>query len=192
MKTGGGGQPDISKLLLAWSSGDGEALKNLVPLVYPDLRRIARRYLRRQQPDHTLESAALVNEAYLKLLRCRGLNCEHRSQFFAMCAQIIRRILVDHARSRSYVKNGGNAVQVALADQLLGPYPRGVEVLALDDALLALAETDPRKAKVVELRYFGGLTAEETAGVLQISEDTVLRDWKMAKVWLMRELERKS
>lgn len=132
-----------------------------------------------------------MNEAYLKLLRSRGLNCEHRSHFFAMCAQIIRRILVDHARSRSYVKNGGTAVQVALADQLLGPSPRGVEVLALDDALLALAETDSRKAKVVELRYFGGLTAEETAGVLQISEDTVLRDWKMAKVWLLRELERK-
>jgi RNA polymerase sigma factor (TIGR02999 family) len=182
---------EISALLVAWSNGDEDALKNVVPMIYPELRRIARRYMRQQAPNHTLESAALVNEAYLKLFPARGVRCEHRAQFLALCAQIIRRILVDHARTEGYAKRGGNAVQVSLDEAMLGPRARDVEVLALDLALTALSELDPRKSRVVELRFFGGLTQEETADVLQISPDTVLRDWKMAKVWLLRELKKR-
>jgi RNA polymerase sigma-70 factor, ECF subfamily len=185
------GAQDISRLLVAWSEGDEEALKNLVPMVYPELRRIARQHMRRQAAGHTLESAALANEAYLKLIRARGLHCENRAHFFALCAQIIRRILVDHARNQGYAKRGGNAVQVPLDEALLGTRARGVELLALDEALMALSEIDPRKGRVVELRYFGGLTADETAEILQVSPDTVLRDWKMAKVWLLRELAKR-
>jgi len=187
----GKGVEEVSALLAAWGNGDEEALKNLVPLIYPELRRIARRHLRLQHVNHTLESAALVNEAYLKLFHARGVHCASRNHFFAMCAQIIRRILVDHARSRGYAKRGGNVIQVPLDEFLLGPRARDVEIVALDNALLALAEVDPRKSRVVELRYFGGLTMEETAEVLQVSPDTVLRDWKMAKVWLLRELEKR-
>jgi len=182
---------EISGLLVAWSNGNEDALKNVVPILYPDLRRIARRYMRQQAPHHTLESAALVNEAYLKLFGARGVLCEHRAQFLALCAQIIRRILVDHARDQGYAKRGGNAVHVSLDEAMLGPRARDVEVLALDDALMALSEIDPRKSRVVELRFFGGLTQEETADVLHISPDTVLRDWKMAKVWLLRELKKR-
>jgi RNA polymerase sigma factor (TIGR02999 family) len=138
--------------------------------------------------DHTLESAALVNEAYLKLIRARGIQCEGRVHFFALCAQIIRRILVDHARRRRYAKRGGDDVRVPLEETLLGTRAQGVEVLALDDALASLAKLDPRKSRVVELRFFGGLSVEETAVVLRISPETVLRDWKMAKVWLFTEL----
>jgi RNA polymerase sigma factor (TIGR02999 family) len=182
------GAQEVSALLAAWSNGDEEALKNVVPKVYPELRRIARHYMRRQEPNHTLESAALVNEAYLRLFRAHGVRCEHRAQFFALCAQIIRRILVDHARNQGYVKRGGNAIQVSLNEALLGPRAQDVEILALDDALTALSEIDPRKSRVVELRFFGRLTMDETAEILNVSPDTVLRDWKMAKVWLMREL----
>jgi RNA polymerase sigma factor (TIGR02999 family) len=138
--------------------------------------------------DHTLESASLVNEAYLKLIRARGIQCENRVHFFALCAQMIRRILVDHARGRRYAKRGGNEVRVPWEEALLGTRARGVEVLALDDALASLAKIDSRKGRVVELRFFGGLSVEETAQVLRISPQTVLRDWHMAKVWLSREL----
>lgn len=179
---------EISGLLAAWSGGDEGALTQLIPLVYPELRRIARHHLRRQSPDQTLESAALANEAYLKLIRARGIQCDNRAHFFALCAQMIRRILVDHVRKGQYAKRGGNAVMVPLEEVVLGTRARGIEVLALDDALLSLSEIDPRKARVVELRYFGGLTVEETAEVLNISPETVIRDWKMAKVWLFREL----
>jgi RNA polymerase sigma factor (TIGR02999 family) len=182
---------DISQLLAAWSDGDDEALRNLVPIVYPELRRMARQVMRRRTPNHTFESAALVHEAYLKLFQARGVRCEHRAHFFAMCAQIIRHILVDHARNQRYAKRGGNAIQIPLDEALLGTRARGVEVVALDDALTALSEIDPRKGRVVELRYFGGLTIEETAEILHVSPDTVLRDWKMAKVWLLRELEKR-
>ena len=185
------GVQEISALLAAWSNGDEEALKNVVPMVYPELRRIASHYMRRQGPNHTLESAALVNEAYLRLFRAHGVRCEHRAQFFALCTQIIRRILVDHARNQRYAKRGGNAIQVSLNEALLGPRAQGVEILALDDALTALSEIDPRKSRVVELRFFGGLTMDETAEILNVSPDTVLRDWKMAKVWLVRELEKR-
>ena len=180
---------DISGLLVAWSCGDEEAIKDVVSAIYPELRRIARQHLGRA-PDHTLESAALANEAYLKLIRSQGIRCENRAHFFALCAQMIRRILVDHARHARYAKRGGDAVRVPLDEDVLGTRARGVKVLALDDALSALAKIDPRKGRVVELRFFGGLSVEETAEVLQISPETVLRDWRMAKTWLFRELGR--
>jgi len=184
------GSEDVTGLLAAWSEGNEEALSRLIPVVYPELRRIARVHLARR--DHTLESAALVNEAYLKLIRARGIQCENRLHFFALCAQIMRRLLVDHARRFRYAKRGGDQVRVPLEETLLGNRARGVEVLALDDALASLAKRDPRKARVVELRFFGGLSVEETAEFLRISPETVLRDWKMAKVWLLRELSRHS
>jgi RNA polymerase sigma-70 factor (ECF subfamily) len=137
---------DISGLLVAWSNGDEEALSDLVPVVYPELRRIARQHLGRRAPDHTLQSAALANEAYIKLIRARGIRCENRVHFFALCAQIIRRILVDHARSRRYAKRGGDIVHIPLDETLLGTRARGVDVLALDEALASLSNIDPRKA----------------------------------------------
>ncbi len=180
--------PDISGLLLAWNDGNEDALNDLVSVVYPELRRIARQQLGRGAPDHTLQSAALANEAYLKLLRARDIQCVSRVHFFALCAQIIRRILVDYARNRRYAKRGGNAMRVPLDEALLGTRARGIEMLALDEALSTLSKIDPRKGRVVELRYFGGLTVGETAEVLKISPETVLRDWRMAKTWLFREL----
>lgn len=181
---------EITGLLAAWSKGDEEALNCLIPVVYPELRRIARLHLAHRPPDHTLESAALANEAYLKLVQAHGIHCENRAHFFALCAQMIRRILVDHARKRLYAKRGGGAETVPLEEAILGTRARGIEVLALDDALISLSKVDPRKARVVELRYFGGLTVGETAEVLQISSETVMRDWKLAKSWLFRELAR--
>ncbi len=178
---------DITGLLAAWSEGDEEALSRLIPVVYPELRRIARAHLARR--DHTLESAALVNEAYLKLIRAQGIHCENRLHFFALCAQMVRRILVDHARRRRYAKRGGDEVQVPLEETLLGTRARGVDVTALDDALASLTKLDSRKGRVVELRFFGGLSVEETAEVLHISPQTVMRDWSLAKVWLVRQLD---
>jgi RNA polymerase sigma factor (TIGR02999 family) len=179
---------DISGLIDAWGKGDEHALGRLMPLVYPELRRIARQHLGRRQPGHTLESAALANEAYLKLLRVGGIRCENRIHFLALCSQIIRRILVDHARNRGYAKRGGNAVRVPLDDVLLNARAHGIEVLALHKALETLYQIDVRKVRVVELRYFGGLSVEETAEVLRISPETAKRDWKMAKAWLFGEL----
>jgi RNA polymerase sigma factor (TIGR02999 family) len=184
------GSQDISELLSAWNSGDDAALKRLVTLVYPELRRIARRRLAALSANCSLESAAVANEAYLKLCRAGGIVCESRVHFLAICAQMIRRILVDHARSRRYAKRGGGMAAVPLDETLLGMQSRGVEVLELNDALASLARIDARKGRVVELRYFGGLTIEETAAVLSISNETVQRDWKMAKSWLHRELTR--
>ncbi len=184
------GPQDITNMLVAWSEGDEEALSYLIPKLYPELRRIARLHLAHH--DQSLESAALVNEAYLKLIRARGIQCENRLHFFAVCAQIIRRIVVDHARKRRFAKRGGEAVRVPLEEALLGTRARGIEVLALEDALASLAKQDARKSRVVELRFFGGLTVEETAEVMHISPETVLRDWKMAKAWLFRELSPKG
>jgi RNA polymerase sigma factor (TIGR02999 family) len=181
---------ELSGLLHAWNRGDKTALNHLIRVVYPELRRLARNQLRGQPPDHTLESAALANEAYLKLIRTHGVRCEDRVRFFALCAQIIRTILVDYARRRQAAKRGGTAVRVPLDETLLGSRARGIDMLALDQALTALATMDPRKGRVVELRYFGGLSVEETADVLSISPETVMRDWKMAKAWLFRELTR--
>jgi len=182
------GSQDITEMLTAWGNGDEDALSRLMPLVYPELRRIARKHLARRFPDHTLESAGLVNEAYMKLIRAHGLRCENRLQFFALCAQIIRHILVDHARKRRYAKRGGGAVPVPLDEALIGARSGGADVLALNEALTTLSKVDPRKGRVVELRYFGGLSVEETAEVLQVSPETAKRDWKMAKAWLLREL----
>ena len=180
---------DLSELLAAWGNGDEEALKNLVSILYPELRRIARRHLARRSGD-SLESAALANECYLKLLQAHGILCDNRVHFLAVCAQMIRRILVDHARARHYAKRGGDAPRVSLDETLLGMRARGVDVLALNEALASLSKIDARKGRVVELRYFAGLSVEETAEVLKTSPETVLRDWKMAKAWLLRELAR--
>ncbi len=187
------GEPeDISGLLLAWSKGDEAALNDLMPLVYADLRGIARRQLSRKSAGHILQSGTLAHEAYLKLVQARGIHCQNRAHFFALCAQMIRRILVDHARKRRYAKRGGGQLEVPLDEILIGIKARGVEVEALDEALASLAKIDARKSRVVELRFFGGLSVEETAEVLEISEETVSRDWRVAKAWLFRELTQKA
>jgi RNA polymerase sigma factor (TIGR02999 family) len=183
---------DITVLLMAWENGEEDALARLMPLVYPELQRIARKHLARGFPANTLESAAVVNEAYLKLIRAHGIRCESRVQFFAFCAQVIRHILVDHARNRRYAKRGGGVVQIPIDESLLCARTQGVDVLALDEALASLTKFDPRKGRVVELRYFGGLSVEETSEALQISTETAKRDWKMAKAWLLRELTAKK
>jgi RNA polymerase sigma-70 factor (ECF subfamily) len=181
---------EITTLLERWRDGDREALDRLVAVVYPEIRRVARYHLRGRCRSHTLPSAALANEAYLKLVRLRGIGCENRVHFLALCAQVIRRVLIDHARYGSYAKRGGASTQVPFEETLLGPKARGVEVVELHDALVRFGEVDPRKARVVELRFFGGLSVAETAHFLGISPETVHRDWKMAKVWLYRELDR--
>jgi RNA polymerase sigma factor (TIGR02999 family) len=182
------GPRDISGLIAAWGKGDEQALSSLISVVYPELRRIARRHLGHQRAGHSLESAVLANEAYLKLVRAGGIRCENRVHFLALCSQIIRRILVDHARNRGYAKRGGGAAQIPLDDVLLGVGARGIELVALDEALVALSKIDARKGRVVELRYFGGLSVEETAKVLKISPETAKRDWKVARAWLFGEL----
>jgi RNA polymerase sigma-70 factor (ECF subfamily) len=179
---------DITSLLVAWGDGEVGVLDELMEIVYPELRRIARRHLAQRVRAQTLESAALANEAYIKLVRADSVRFENRLQFFALCAQIIRNILVDHARSRRYAKRGGGAVQIPFDEERFGSPRSGVEVLDLDRALTSLSKVDPRKARVVELRHFGGLSVDETAAVLQISPESAKRDWKMAKAWLLREL----
>jgi RNA polymerase sigma-70 factor (ECF subfamily) len=179
---------DITQLLAAWNQGDEGALRDLMPIVYPELRRIAGRYLSRRPPHQTLESAGLANEAYLRLVRAEGIRCNDRGHFFALCAQVIRRILVDHARHRQYAKRGGTLLHVSLDEALAAPAAEAVEMLALDEALSSLSAIDTRKVRVVEMRFFGGLSVEETAGVLGISEETVMRDWNFAKAWLVARL----
>lgn len=183
---------DITGILAAWNEGNAEALDRLMAVLYPELRRIARQHLERRSPGESLESAALANEAYLKLLQSGGIACNDRAHFLALCSQMIRRILVDHARRRRFAKRGGDAKRVPLDDVLLAAESRGVEVLALDEALDSLARIDPRKSRVVELRYFGGMKIEETAEVLGISLDTAKRDWRMAKAWLVAQLTGKQ
>jgi RNA polymerase sigma factor (TIGR02999 family) len=179
----------ISVLLEAWGNGDEEAINDLMTLTYPEVRRIARSHLSRRPAGHSLESAALANEVYLKLVRADRLRCENRSHFLALCSQMIRRILVDHVRNRGYAKRGGEFVRVPLDDEVAADKPVQLGVLALDSALESLAKFDPRKSRVVELRYFGGLNIEEIAEVLKISRETCKRDWKVAKAWLRRELK---
>jgi len=179
-------------MLAAWNAGDADALDCLMNLVYPELRRIARHHLGRRRACESLESAALANEAYLKLVRARGIRCENRAHFLALCSQIIRRILVDHARRRGFAKRGGDALRMPLDEVLLAAKTRGIEVLALDEALDSLARIDGRKSRVVELRYFGGLNIEETADVLGVSVETAKRDWRMARAWLIAELTGKQ
>lgn len=179
---------DISQLLIAWSAGDREALNELMAIVYPEIRRIARQRLGRQAPHETLESAAVANEAYIRLIRAHGLHCENRLQFFALCAQIIRRVIGEYARSQRYAKRGGKAVRVPLVEGVLGANAPGVELLVLDEALESLATLDPRKAALVEQRCFAGLTTDESAELLGISRETAKRDWKFAKAWLRAQL----
>jgi RNA polymerase sigma factor (TIGR02999 family) len=179
---------DVTRLLLAWSQGDEAALQNLIPMVYRELRRLAHRYMSRERPAHTLQTTALIHEAYQRLIDTPHVGWQDRTHFYAVCAQLMRRILVDYARSRRYQKRGGGIQLAPFDEMLIAPSERGRDLVALDEALTALATLDPRKAQVVELRFFGGLTADETASVLKVSSDTVLRDWKMARVWLLREL----
>ena len=181
-------QLDITGMLAAWNDGDADALNELMALLYPKVRRIAHQHLDRRRAGESLESAALANEAYLKLVRAGGIRCESRVHFLALCSQIIRRIVVDHARRRGFAKRGGDVLHISLDDVLATAEARGIEVLALDHALEALARIDLRKSRVVELRYFGGLEVEETAEVLGISVGTVKRDWRMARAWLIAEL----
>lgn len=179
---------EVTQLLLAWNEGDESALEKLVPLVYEELRRLAKRRMRLERPDHTLQTTALINEAYLRLVDVRNVRWQNRAHFFALCAGLMRRILVDYARTRHYAKRGGGAQPVSLDQPLPVAPERSPDLVAVDDALHALAEVDARKAQVVELRFFGGLTADETAEVLKVSPETVRRDWKLAKVWLLRKL----
>jgi RNA polymerase sigma factor (TIGR02999 family) len=179
---------EITQLLLAWGDGDESALAALTPLVYRELRRRAHRYMIGERAGHTLQTTALVNEAYLRLVNSKDVRWQNRAHFFAVSAQLMRRILVDFARSRGYQKRGGVAQQVELDEAAVVADDRGTEMVALDEALKALAELDARQARVVELRYFGGLSDAETAEVLKVSVGTVRRDWTLARAWLNREL----
>jgi RNA polymerase sigma factor (TIGR02999 family) len=178
---------EVSAILRAWSDGDQGALDRLTPIVYEELRRLARRYMRRERPGHSLQISALVNEAYMRLVDYKRMQWQNRAHFFAVSAQVMRRILVEHARRRN-LKRGGAVPHVSLDDTLLVRDPAATDLVALDDAMNALARLDPRKVRVVEMRFFGGLSVDETAAVLNVSPVTVMRDWSSAKAWLYREL----
>jgi RNA polymerase sigma factor (TIGR02999 family) len=178
---------DVSQLLIDWSHGDREALSRLMPLVYDELRRLAGSYLRRERPDHTLQPTALVHEAFIKLVG-QELSLQNRAHFFGVAAQVMRCILVDHARGHETAKRGGGAQRFTLEEVMDTPLESQVDLLALDDALNDLARLDPQQARIVELRYFGGLTIEETAEVLGISPATVKREWRLARTWLHRQI----
>ena len=178
----------ITELLVAWSDGDEAALSELTPLVYEQLHRLAHHYLSQERPGHTLQTSALVNEAYLRLIDWKNVQWQNRAHFFAVSAQLMRRILVDFARSRRYAKRGAGLPPLALDDVVLIPGEKSADLVALDEALTLLAELDARQSRVVELRFFGGLTVEETAEVLKVSPATVRRDWNIARAWLRREL----
>ena len=178
----------ITELLAEWREGNQSALDELYPLVYDELHRLARRYMSRERKGHTLQTTALINEAYVRLVDQKNVNWANRSHFFAISAQIMRRILIDHARRHAYAKRGGGAQQVSLEEVAAVTADQGRELMRLDEALKSLAERDPRRSQVVELRYFGGLNNEEIAGVLNVSENTVTRDWNMARAWLYQQL----
>jgi RNA polymerase sigma factor (TIGR02999 family) len=180
----------ITQLLQSWNQGDQSAIEKLAPLVYDELHRLAQRYMSDERPGHTLQTTALVNEAYLRLVDSAHADWESRTHFFAVCAQVMRRILVDWARSRQALKRGGDVSVLDLDEALATAKQSGTDLVALDDALNALAAVDPRKAQVVELRFFGGLSVKEIADILKVSPETVQRDWKLAKSWLRRELSR--
>jgi len=181
--------PTVTSLLKAWSDGDATALKHLVPLVEAELRRLARGYMRRERQGHTLQATALVNEVFLRLTDAGGIRWQDRAHFLGIASRLMRRVLVDYARSRGYRKRGGEAQRVTLDDTLLVTPEPAVDVMALDRALDVFARIDARKSRVVELRFFGGLSVEETAEVLHVSVDTIKRDWRVAKLWLLRELK---
>ena len=180
---------NLTGLLIEWRDGDKAALEQLIPLVYDELRRMAHRYVQRERDGHTLQTSALVNEAYVRLAGQENVDWQNRSHFFAVTAQVMRHILIDHARRRRYVKHGGELRQIPLEDAEGMTQQRATELIALDEALAELAKFDQRKNRVVELRYFGGLSLEETAEVLEISLMTVRRDWRAAKAWLFRRMK---
>jgi len=179
---------EITQLLLSWSEGDETALDRLIPLVYPELRRLARIYMGRESPAHTLQTSALINEAYLKLVDQHHVEWQSRAHFFAVSAQVMRHILVDHARNRRYLKRGAGAQHVPLDEVAVVARERGEELAALDDALTKLGQIDERKSQIVELKFFGGLTSEEIAEVMKLSPITVKREWRSAKAWLHLEI----
>jgi len=179
---------EVTQLLVAWSDGNQAALDQLMPLIYRELRRLARRRLGSEKADHTLQTTALVHEAYLRLVGQKATQWQNRAHFFAIAAQMMRRILVDYARSRRYTKRGGGAQKVSFEENM-AVSSRAAAVIALDEALTTLAEIDPRKSKMIELRFFGGLSIEETAKVLGVSPGTIKRDWTLAKAWLQHEID---
>ncbi|HUS12788.1 MAG TPA: sigma-70 family RNA polymerase sigma factor [Pyrinomonadaceae bacterium] len=181
-------QHEITQLLAEWSSGNQTALDKLYPLVYDELHKMAGRYMNRERKNHTLQTTALINEAYVRLVDQKHVHWENRAHFFAISAQIMRRILIDHARRHAYAKRGGGAQKISLDETAIVADNPATDLIVLDEALDRLAEIDPRRGHVVELRYFGGLSNEEIAGVLKISENTVTRDWNMARAWLYQEL----
>jgi RNA polymerase sigma factor (TIGR02999 family) len=178
----------VTRLLLQWTEGDKQALEDLLPLVYDELRRLARSYLQRERPGHTLQSTALVHEAYMRLVD-QDVSWQSRAHFFGIAAQMMRRILVDHARTKNAAKRGDGACKVTLDEGLVATEERDVNVLALDEALTKLGQLDPQQSQIVELRFFAGLSIEDTSEVLKISPATVKRDWAMAKAWLYREMQ---
>jgi len=186
------GSADITRLLIDWRGGAQAALEQLIPLVHEELRRLARRHMVHERAGHTLQATALVNEAFVRLIDVRQVKWQDRAHFFAMSSRLMRRILVDFARSKGYQKRGGGAQKVSFDEALIVATEPGQDLVALDDALNALAAFDARKAQVVEMRFFGGLSVEETAEALKVSVDTVMRDWKLAKAWLLRELKQSA
>lgn len=183
---------EITQLLKAWTAGDEQALEKLTPVVYQELHRVARRCMAGQRPGHPFQTTDLVNEAYLRLVNCAQMNWQHRAHFFAMSAQLMRRILIDIARSRGYQKRGGGVGPLSLDEAPTVSIEPDKNLVALDDALKELAAVDSRKSKVVELRFFGGLSIKETSEVLKVSVETVVRDWRLAKIWLVRELSERN
>ena len=181
---------EVTRLLVNWSNGDKAALDQLIPLVQAELRRLARRYMGRENPGHTLQTSALINEAYIRLIDQQNVQWQNRAHFFAVAAQVMRHILIDHARSHHYAKRGGGAHKVPLDEAATLTDRRAAELVALDEALNSLAAFDPRKSRIIELRFFGGLSIEETAEVMKISPITVVREWRAAKAWLQREMSK--
>jgi RNA polymerase sigma factor (TIGR02999 family) len=182
----------VSELLVNWGQGDQDAREALIPLVYGELRRLARHYLRSERPDHTLQSAALVNEAYLRLVHQEPPQWQNRAHFFGVAAQLMRQILVDHARNRQAAKRGAGVPRLTLDPEIALPQKREINLVALDDALNRLANLDPQQSRLIELRFFGGLSIEETSEVLSISPATVKREWATARAWLQRDMKRKN
>jgi RNA polymerase sigma factor (TIGR02999 family) len=187
-----GASKPVSELLVKWQDGDKSALHSLLPLVYGELRRLARHYLKSERPDHTLQSTALVHEAYLRLVGQAALRVDSRAHFFGIAAGLMREILVDHARTRGAAKRGGNNLTLTLDEAVAMPKKQELDLIAVNDALNSLAALDPRQSRIVELRFFGGLSIEETAEVLEISRATVTREWATARLWLHREMNRKD
>ncbi|HEY5839025.1 MAG TPA: sigma-70 family RNA polymerase sigma factor [Pyrinomonadaceae bacterium] len=179
---------NITQLLLKWSEGRSEALEDLIPLIYPELRRLARRHMQRENPAHTLQTSALINEAYLRLVSQQGVEWHNRAHFFAVAAQVMRHILIDHARKHQVVRRGGGLLRVPLDETAVASHERALEFVALDEALTKLALIDARKSQIVEMKFFGGLTVDEIAEVMKLSPITIKREWRAAKAWLHLEI----